>query len=708
MSAQLTQLWVGAMTVALGVLLMWGSVASAQQQGQDVQIRVLSGRAELVSGGDALVEVTLPPNASAADASITVDGRDVKAAFRGGDSAGSLVGLVDGLRVGRSVLRVTSGAATGQLELVNYPITGPILSGPHMAPFVCMTEESGLGAPLDENCSAPARVDYFYRTRGFGGGQFKALADPTARPNDLAETTTRDGRQVPYIVRVESGTINRSIYRIAILDDPQQASSEPWTPGSGWNRRIVMTFGPGCNTSYNQGRNTTQTVLSDLYLSRGFAHMVSSLNVLGLQCNDHLSGETFMMLKEHFIEQYGVPMWTAGMGGSGGAIQQALIAQNFPGLLDGLMTTRAFPDLMSMWSAIADCRLLGEYFGSAAWSADKRQAVEGMSSGTCTAIDRYVETTVATRGCNISEDLVYDPISNPTGARCTVWDTNVSTYGRDPATGTARRTYDNIGIQFGLEALNDGVISKAEFLDLNARVGGYDNDGNMRPERTAADLEAVRLAYAAGRVNTAGGSLGSIPIISFRAYLDDAADVHDRVRDMILRLRLDRAHGRSDNFVTWLSPNGPMLTVQQQLAVETMSAWLDALVEDTSGDPEIEKVVRAKPARAVDACWDYDATRIDEPFTFDDPGSRCNAIFPVHSNTRMVAGEPRTADVMKCQLRPASRADYQVSFADTEWEELTRVFPSGVYDYSKPGVNQGPVKGVFQSLPLSPPSTATE
>ena len=53
-----------------------------------------------------------------------------------------------------------------------------------------------------------------------------------------------------------------------------------------------------------------------------------------------------------------------------------------------------------------------------------------------------------------------------------------------------------------------------------------------------------------------------------------------------------------------------------------MSAWLDALVEDTSGDPEIEKVVRAKPARAVDACWDYDATRIDEPFTFDDPGSR--------------------------------------------------------------------------------------
>ena len=121
-----------------------------------------------------------------------------------------------------------------------------------------------------------------------------------------------------------------------------------------------------------------------------------------------------------------------------------------------------------------------------------------------------------------------------------------------------------------------------------------------------------------------------------------------------------------------------------------------------------EKVVRAKPARAVDACWDHDATRIDEPFTFDDPASRCNAIFPVHTNTRMVVGEPRTGDVLKCQLRPLSRTDYQVSFGDTEREELMRVFPTGVCDYSKPGVNQGSTDGVFQSLPLSPPSTATE
>jgi hypothetical protein len=57
-------------------------------------------------------------------------------------------------------------------------------------------------------------------------------------------------------------------------------------------------------------------------------------------------------------------------------------------------------------------------------------------------------------------------------------------------------------VQYGLRALNKGVITAAEFLDLNERIGGYDKDGNIRSERTVADPEAVRLAYAAGRLNS--------------------------------------------------------------------------------------------------------------------------------------------------------------------------------------------------------------
>ena len=53
---------------------------------------------------------------------------------------------------------------------------------------------------------------------------------------------------------------------------------------------------------------------------------------VGNNCyNDPLSAETMMMVKEHFIETYGEPLFTVGWGTSGGSIQQQLIAQNHPG-----------------------------------------------------------------------------------------------------------------------------------------------------------------------------------------------------------------------------------------------------------------------------------------------------------------------------------------------------------------------------------------
>jgi hypothetical protein len=264
---------------------------------------------------------------------------------------------------------------------------------------------------------------------------------------------------------------------------------------------------------------------------------------------------------------------------------------------------------------------------------------------------------------------------------------------------------DNVGIQYGLKALNEGRITKAQFLDLNTLVGGYDNDGNMRRERSVADPEALRLAYAAGRINSGGGSLGSIPIISFRAYLDPQGDVHDRYRDFQIRARLQKAHGRSDNYVSWLSGPGLLLEVQEELALETMTRWLDSLARDTSSDPAIAKVVRAKPARAVDACWDSDATRIDEPFS-DMASNRCNALFPYHLNPRLAAGAPLIDDLLKCATKPLSRGDYKVTFTDAEWQQMVALFPGGVCDYSKPGIGQGTITGTYQRLPLPPAAEA--
>ncbi len=66
----------------------------------------------------------------------------------------------------------------------------------------------------------------------------------------------------------------------------------------------------------------------------------------------------------------------------------------------------------------------------------------------------------------------------------------------------------------------------------------------------------------------------------------------------------------------------------------------------------------------------------------------CDAIYRTFTDTRVAAGEPAASDVMKCQLKPLRRADYKVTFTDAEWTALQLVFPSGVCDFSKPGVDQ--------------------
>src|SRR5690606_8284449 len=96
------------------------------------------------------------------------------------------------------------------MRLTVWPITGPILSGPHQQPFICQTEAfevvtgERLGAPLDANCSVPTRIDYVYRSTAEDA--FLPFPLNGQRPSDIASVTTIDGTTVPFIVRVETGT----------------------------------------------------------------------------------------------------------------------------------------------------------------------------------------------------------------------------------------------------------------------------------------------------------------------------------------------------------------------------------------------------------------------------------------------------------------------------------------------------------------------
>ena len=58
----------------------------------------------------------------------------------------------------------------------------------------------------------------------------------------------------------------------------------------------------------------------------------------------------------------------------------------------------------------------------------------------------------------------------------------VNVYGTDPATGYARNPWDNVGVQYGLDAVADGEITPEEFLDLNAQVGSWKEPEDMVEE----------------------------------------------------------------------------------------------------------------------------------------------------------------------------------------------------------------------------------
>jgi hypothetical protein len=693
-------------------------------------IEVLSSRPDAISGGDALVRVTVKKNVPASAVRIKLNGADVTSYFA--VSANLLTGRVGGMRRGENLLEVVDprgnvrgkGRADADIVLTNYPIEGPMFSGPHEQPFVCAPQQSTLtqlnnawfaGLPvlpaapaMDANCHFPTRVDYLYRTNAAPSALAIWPAGAAAYPANLG--TTADGK--PYIVRLETGTINRAVYQIAMLHDPiAQPQAPAWNNASAnWNKRLIYTFGGGCIGGWYRQGTSTGGVTDNFMLSNGYALASSTLNVFGNNCNDLTASETMAMVKERFIEAYGPPAHTQGWGCSGGSYAQHQIGDNYPGLLEGIIPGCSFPEVgFATINFITDAWLLDDYFtarqAAMGWSDEQKRRVTGFHVyATAPNVEvgaHRIDPRPASTSCAaVPLAQRYNPATNPTGVRCTVHDHTVNVYGRDPANGFARRPLDNTGIQYGLKVLNDAGtngISVDQFLDLNERIGGFDADANQVPQRTVADLIAARAAYQTGRLTNGGGGLASIPIIDFRDYNDAVpqGDIHVRYHSFSMRKRLDKANGHhrnhvmvvNDNRFGLYSNNNPLL----QQAILKMDRWVTAIKADARDIPQIEKIVQNRPADVQEGCYTRDAAPafIAETQTREQDGATaCNALYPTNSFPREVAGADIAADIIKCQLKPLDAADYAKPFTAAQWARLQAIFPSGVCDWSKPGLEQ--------------------
>ena len=682
--------------------------------------------------------------------------------------------------------------------------SGPIFTGPHQFPFLCTTDnpKNGLGQPLIDNhegignavfpeingvpdytaepigysslCSAPTRVDYFYFSTT--ASRFLPLPDPAQVPADVA-TIELNGITVNAVVRQERGTINRFIYTIAILAPfPESLDSPASLNNSAWNRKLIYFFSGGTFVGHYQGNVARSASLDFDTLSQGYAVVTSTGNKTNTHYNLRLAEETALLVKLHFEAVYGKPEYTVGIGASGGAVQQYVIGQNNPYIIDAAIPQLSYSDMVTQTIHIADCELLERYFD---WDYSTNPTsiwgdwlLRGQIEGLATSITAFAspwnlnpfapspgssECVNGWRGAIpeminpawVDEEFIEKlrfyryPEEVIANVKWSHWDDLANFYPQDEQ-GFARNTLDNVGVQYGLQALIDGHISKQAFLELNACVGGWKQPAemtavnfpwnpdadpatldpwhqenmNLDPDcisgapapRTKGDVSAMHVAYASGHVFT--GRL-EIPVIDLRHYLEPVLDMHHSRQSFATRQRMLDGQGHAGNHLIWFAECSDMdlVTLEADCAFDPTGLGLQVLDEWLANirTHPAAGVAGNKPAMAVDTCFAAGGELLHagadawDGILDDKPAGPCTSAFPIHSSVRMVAGDSIRGDVFKCALKPVSTAVRdgiyaQITFNAEEIARLEQIFPNGICDYSQADVGKPSAKWVKRWL----------
>src|SRR4029453_7539606 len=200
----------------------------------------------------------------------------------------------------------------------------------------------------------------------------------------------------------------------------------------------------------------------------------------------------------------------------------------------------SYPDAPSTWIETKDCGLLGSYYATpqgSPLSLEQRAAINGhLTSGYCTSwvnsfLGQFLPTGAGNCGSGFPASITYHATLRPKGVRCDTdggpqdpqWGTFVDTDGNKKT----KLPYDNVGVQYGLKALVEGVISPEEFVRLNEGVGGYDNDRNwsggstgsptIPAPRMVAQTDVLATIYKSG-ILADGKHLAKVAQIDIRSH----------------------------------------------------------------------------------------------------------------------------------------------------------------------------------------------
>lgn len=439
-----------------------------------------------------------------------------------------------------------------QQPVSRYPVVqgevGPVHPDNRLQqPFACTTVEAGFGEPVIDNsdgvgqpvigqflffdyikgfsqyCGGRMQLSYFYLALDGTFQKMPGKRDTSVLPEDIKYVEAVDGVEAPFIVRLEKGVINRFIYSTSMRISEQEWRDLTVQNGTQhWNQQLIMLFTGGIGIGHKQsGRSVMKVVgpqaredeylFSPVLLRKGYAVTTSSGMSTDTTYHLPLLNQTAQMVKQQFSARYGTPENTFAIGGSGGAIQALYSINQSPKLIDAMVLSHVFPDLLTQINGVGDCELLEYYFDRGHARQGKadpfwqrwrnRSLVEGFN-----AVDNFAKVRFGVDGrplmstagkgastCTNSWRLVVPSFFNPRffmpftdyfnvwvdhrmrdlkHTNWSHWDDLADIYGVD-SQGYGRRTYDNEGVQYGLTAFKSGELNAEQFLQLNAKIGGW-------------------------------------------------------------------------------------------------------------------------------------------------------------------------------------------------------------------------------------------
>jgi hypothetical protein len=690
---------------ALAVALIVAVAAPGALAATRPLIEVLSNRADLISGGEALVAVRLPARTNPRAVRVRLNGSDVTREFAQRQN-GLYEGLLTGLVVGRNTLlaRLPGGGAARR-TIIDHANGGPLFAGPQVQPWICQNGSK------DPQCNQAPSFSYEYESALTGSFSSYDPANPPSSA-EIATTTTQNGTTVPFIIRQETGYEDRDQYQISVLYQP----GKPWTawdPQPQFVHKLLITHGASCGADHQSGTapsttNDTAGVPGGPGISNspttalglGYAVMSTALDNAGHNCDLVTEAESLVMAKQHLIDHYGTLQFTIGTGCSGGSLVQQQVANAYPGIYQGILPQCSFPDAWSTGQQLADYQLTRNYFENPAgwgtgivWNPLQIAAVQGHPNyANSVELSTLYWPTLADPQypcAGVTAAQRWSP-SNPSGVRCDLEDYMINVFGAYEGNNPyhyAGIPIDNVGVEYGLDALMAGIISPAQFVDINQKIGGYDNNYDTTRSRFVAQQPALANDYRSGAVNETN-NLTSVAIIDLRG--PDAGTFHDAYRSWAIRARLERQEGHfPKNDVIWFGETpligDPRYTTEGLLA---MDRWLTAVEHDHRRVSLATKIAQDRPVDVHDQCSDIPGV---EQVNVPGVGEVCQQPLAMtkFATPRMVAGESIATDIEKCQLVPLRRSSfYPYTFTAAQWATLERTFPSGVCDYSKPGVDQ--------------------